>query len=68
MYTEMREIMVFNATFSCIVAVSFTGGGNPSTWKNHRHAGSHWQTWSHNVVSNTPRNERNSNWQLVLWW
>jgi len=28
--------------------------------ENHRPAASHWRTWSHNVVSSTPRYERNS--------
>jgi hypothetical protein len=27
---------------------------------NHRPVASHWQTWSHNVVSSTPRHERDS--------
>ena len=26
--------------------------------ENHRPAASHWKTWSHNVVSSTPRHER----------
>ena len=29
--------------------------------ENHRPAASHWQTLSHNVVSSTPRHERDSN-------
>ena len=38
------------------MAVNFIGGGNMSTRKkNHRPAGSHLQTLSHNVVSSTPR-------------
>jgi hypothetical protein len=37
--------------FNYIVVVSFTGGGNRSTRKKHRHCTSHWQTLSHNVVS-----------------
>ena len=37
--------------FNYIVVVSFTGGGNRSTRKKHRHSTSHWQTLSHNVVS-----------------
>jgi len=31
--------------------------------EDHRPATSHWQTLSHNVVSSTPRNERDSNLQ-----
>jgi len=53
--------MVFNAIFnkcSYIVAVSFIGGGNLSTQKNHRSVASHWQTLSHNGVSSTPRHGR----------
>ena len=34
------------------------------TGENHRPAASHWQTSSHNVLSSTPRHERDSNWQL----
>jgi hypothetical protein len=30
----------------------------------HRHAVSHWQTLSHNVVSSTPRHEWDSNSQI----
>jgi len=29
--------------------------------KKHRPVASYWQTWSHNVVSSTPRHERGSN-------
>jgi hypothetical protein len=50
--------MLFNATlntFSYIVAVSFIGGGN------HQPAGSRLQTLLHNVLSSTPRHERDSN-------
>ena len=32
--------------------------------ENHRPVASHWQTCSHNVVSSTPRHERDSNSQL----
>jgi hypothetical protein len=42
----------FQQYFSYIVVVSFIGG------ENHRPATSDWQTLSHNVVSSTPRNER----------
>jgi len=49
--------MVFNATFNNISVISW--------WlvllvrrENHRPAASHWQTLSHNVVSSTPRHER----------
>ena len=45
----------FQQYFNYIVAISFIGGGNI------RPASSHWQTWSHNVISSTHRHERNSN-------
>ena len=32
--------------------------------ENHRLVASHWQTLSHNVVSSTPRHERDSNSQF----
>ena len=32
--------------------------------ENYRPVTSHWQAWSHNVLSNTPRHERGSNSQL----
>jgi hypothetical protein len=51
---EVR-VMVFNAAFSSIVAVSFIGGGNRSTGRNHQLTSSHWKTLSHKVVSSTPR-------------
>jgi hypothetical protein len=40
------------------MAVSFIGGGNQSTDENNRPVASHSQTSSHNVVSSTPRRER----------
>ena len=56
--------MVLNATFNNISVISWrsvllddiTGvpGGN------HPPFASHWQTWSHNVASSTPRHERSS--------
>ena len=60
--------MVFNATFNNISVISW--------WsvllvkeirvpgEHHRHAKGHRQTLSHNVVSSTPRHERDSNSQL----
>jgi hypothetical protein len=41
----------FQQYFSYIVAVSFIEGGN----RNARRKPPTWQTWSHNVVSRTPR-------------
>ena len=45
----------FQKYFSYIVVVSFIGGRNRSTKRNHRPVASHWQTLSHNVISSTPR-------------
>jgi hypothetical protein len=42
----------------------FFGEGNCSTGEDHLPVASHWQTLSHNVVSSTPRHERDSNSQL----
>ena len=43
----------FQQYFSYIVVVSIIGGENQSTRIKHRPAANHWQTLSHNVVSNT---------------
>jgi len=40
------------------VAVSLIGEGNGAPTENHRSSASHWQTLSHNVVSDTPRMNR----------
>jgi hypothetical protein len=54
--------MVFNATFSYIVAVSFIDGGNQEyPGENHQHDAKYLQTLSYNVVSSTLRHERESN-------
>jgi hypothetical protein len=36
-----------------MVAISFIGRGNWSARKKHLPVASHWQTWSHSVVSST---------------
>jgi len=57
--------MVFNTTFNNISVISWWSvllveeTGVPG--ENHGPAVSHWQALSHNVVSRTPRNERDSN-------
>jgi hypothetical protein len=56
--------MVFNATFNNISVLLMEETGVPR--ENHRPAGSHWQTLSHNVVLSTPRHQQDSNSQL-LW-
>jgi hypothetical protein len=51
MWCSRVRVMVFNATFNYIMAVSFIGGENQSTKENHRLVASHWQTGSHNYKS-----------------
>jgi hypothetical protein len=50
--------MVFNATFNNISVISWRSvllvEETEVPEENHRPAASHWQTWSHNVVSSTP--------------
>jgi hypothetical protein len=66
------RVMVLNATFKNISVISWwsvvlveeTGVSG----ENHRPVGSHWQTLSHNVLSNTPRHDRDLNWQLQWWY
>jgi len=48
------------------VEVSFIGERNGVTGENHRPAASHWQTLPHNVISRTPRHERDSNSHIWL--
>jgi len=60
--------MVFNATFNNISVISWRSvllfGGTGVPGENHRSVASHWQTLSHNVISSTHRNERDSNSKL----
>jgi hypothetical protein len=59
--------MGFNATFNNISVVSwwsvFLVEETRVPGENHRSVASHRQTLSHNVVSSTPRHERDSNSQ-----
>ena len=64
------RVMVFNTTFNKTSVITW-----PSVLlveetrvpgKNNRIAGSHWQTLSHNIVSSTPRHERDSNSQSTF--
>jgi len=63
--------MVFNATFNNISVISWRKVllveeiGVPG--ENHRPVVSNWQTLSHNVVSSTPRHQRDSKSQLKWW-
>ena len=58
------RFMVFNATFNNISVISLRSvlllEETRVPTENHRPAASHCQTLSHNVVSRTPRHERNS--------
>ena len=64
--------MVFNPTFNDISVISWQSvllvEETRAPAENHRPVTSHWQTLSHNVVSSTPRHERDSNSQLQWWW
>ena len=55
--------MVINATINniSVKAVIFLVEETGVSDENHRTAISHWRTLSHNVVSSTPRHERDSN-------
>ena len=61
--------MMFNATFNNISAILWRSvlmveeTGIPG--ENHGPAAIHWQTLSHNVVSSTPRHERDSNYRSM---
>ena len=61
------RVMVFNVTFNNISAISWWSvllvEETRVPGENHRPVASHGQTLSHNIVSSTPRHERDSNWQ-----
>jgi len=63
-YLKFR-VMVFNTTFNNISVISWWSvlllEETLVPGENHRPAVSCWQTWSHNVVSNTPCHEWDSN-------
>ena len=58
-------VRVFNATFSDILVISWRSAllveETIVTGENQEPVASHCQTLSHNVVSRTPRHERDSN-------
>jgi hypothetical protein len=59
-----KRIMILNATFSnisVIVAVSFIDGENRNIQRKPPTCRKSLTTLSHNVVTSTPRHERNSN-------
>ena len=61
------RVMVFSTTFNNISATSWCSVllvvGTGVTGENHWPAASHWQTFSHYVVSSTPGHEQGSNSQ-----
>ena len=61
------RVMVFNGTFNKISVISWRSillmEETGVFGENHRPVASHLQTLSHNVVSSTPRHERDSNSQ-----
>jgi hypothetical protein len=61
---DLHITRLFQQYFSYIVAVSYNGGGNRSTWRKHRPVASHLQTLSHNVVSSSTAPQ--SKVQIVL--
>jgi hypothetical protein len=60
--------IVLNATFNNISVISWRSvllvEKTGESGENHRPVASHWQTFSHTVVSSTPRNQRCSNPEL----
>ena len=60
-------VMLYNATFNNISAITWRSALLVDeigvSEENHRPVASHWQTLSHNVVSSTPRHERDPNLQ-----
>jgi hypothetical protein len=63
-------VRVFNVTFYNISVISWRSvllvGEIRVPGENYRPVTSHWQTLSHNVVSSTPRHERDSNSMFVM--
>ena len=64
-------VRLFNVSFYSISVISWRSvllvGEIGVPGENYRPVTSHWQTLLHNVVSSTPRHERDSNSQC-LWW
>jgi hypothetical protein len=60
-------VMIFNVTFNNISVISWQSVLlEEETGENHRPVASHFQTLSHNVVTSTPHQDRDSNWRQ--WW
>ena len=66
--SHLWRVMVLNTFFNNISVISWRSvllveeSSDPE--KKHHPSASHWQTWSHNVVSSTYRHEHNSNSKL----
>ena len=67
---RVRVMVKFNATFNNISVISWRSvllvKETRVSIENHQPAVSHWQTLSHNVVSSTPRHERDLNSQHYI--
>jgi len=59
--------MVFNVTFNNILVNRESVLLEEETGENHRPVANHFQTLSHNVVTSTPHQDRDSNWQRQWW-
>jgi len=66
---QFLRVMVLNTTFKNISVISWRSvllvEETRVSRESHRPATSHWQTLSHNVVSSTPRHERDSNFMFL---
>jgi hypothetical protein len=66
-FCSRGRVMLFNATFNNIAVISWGSvilvEEARVLGENHQLVANHWQTLSHNVVSSTPRHERDSNLQ-----
>jgi hypothetical protein len=64
-------VLVLTANFNTISDISWRSvilvEETAVPGENHRPVASHWQTLSHNVVSSTPRHEKDLNSQLKWW-
>jgi hypothetical protein len=65
-------VMVFKASLSNISVISWRSvllvEETRVPGENQQPTASNWQTWSNNVVSSTPRHQRDSNYQLYWWY
>ena len=65
------SVVMINVTFNNISVISWRSvlmeEETAVPWENHRPVVSHWQALLRNVVSSTPRHERNSNSRYWKW-